>query len=71
LLPTARESWVNETVDALGMSPRQAAETGGDARAELDAILDDMQWSNDHNRDQGKPPTMDVAWIRRELGVPA
>lgn len=70
LLRTTRESWV-DTPNRLGMTPREAAKVGGDVRRELEAILDDMQWYNDRNRDQGKSPTMDVAWIRKELGVPA
>lgn len=71
LLRATRQSWVDETIDVLGMSPRQAADAGGTARAELEAVLDDMQWTNDRYRDQGKPPTMGVAWIRSELGIPA
>ena len=71
LLHATRQSWVDETIDVLGMRPRQAADAGGTARAELEAVLDDMQWTNDRYRDQGKPPTMDVAWIRDELGTPA
>ncbi|MBI3686899.1 MAG: hypothetical protein HY241_06050 [Actinobacteria bacterium] len=53
------------------MTPREAARAGGDVRVELEAILDDMQWNNDRSRERGDPPTMDVAWIREELGLPA
>jgi hypothetical protein len=44
---------------------------GGEARTELEAILDDLQWSNDRNRERGRPSTMNVPWIREELGIPA
>jgi hypothetical protein len=30
-----------------------------------------MQWYNDHSREREERPTMDVAWIRKELGIPA
>jgi hypothetical protein len=65
MLRATRESWVNESIDARGMRPRQAAETGGDARAELQAILDDMHGSNDRNRDQGRP----ARWTSRGSAV--
>jgi hypothetical protein len=53
------------------MTPREAIKAGGDALIELQAIIDDMQWYNDRNRDRGEPSTMDIAWIRTELGLPA
>jgi len=65
------ESWVADTVDDLGMTPREAALAGGDARAELEMLLDDMEWRNDREAEFGRPVLMDVAWIRRELGVGA
>jgi hypothetical protein len=69
-LHIASESWVDTPI-SLGLTPREAARAGGEARAELKAILDDMQWHNDRNREQGKPSTMNVSWIREELGIPA
>lgn len=60
------KSWV-DTPMAVGLTPREAALAGGEARAELEAILDDMQWQNDRHREQGRPPTMNVALIREEL----
>jgi hypothetical protein len=65
------ESWVADTVDDLGMTPREAALAGGDARAELEMLLDDMDWRNDREAELGRPILMDVAWIRRELGIGA
>jgi hypothetical protein len=69
-LRTACESWVDAPVPLLKMTPREAAEAGGEVGAELEALLDDMQWNNDRNREQGKPATMDITWIREELGIP-
>lgn len=69
-LHSASESWVDVSVPSLGMTPSEAALAGGEARAELEALLDDMQWHNDRNRERGNPPTMDVPWIREELGIP-
>jgi hypothetical protein len=64
------ESWV-DTVNDLGMTPREAALAGGDARAELKMMLDDLDWNNDRQTELGRPILMDVAWIRRELGIEA
>jgi hypothetical protein len=69
-LQLAAEPWV-DTPLSLGLTPREAALAGGEARTELEAILDDLQWHNDRNRELGKPPAMDVSWIREELGIPA
>jgi hypothetical protein len=65
------ESWVDTTIDRLGMTPRAAARAGGEARAELEMLVDDLEWHNDRQAEEGKPALMDVAWIRGELGVPA
>jgi tetratricopeptide (TPR) repeat protein len=62
------ESWV-DTVNDLGMTPREAARAGGSARTELEMLLDDMDWSNDRQAERGRPILMDVAWIRQELGI--
>ncbi len=70
MLRTTRKSWV-DTPNSLGMTPREAANAGGDVRRELAALLDDMQWCNDRSLERGERPTMDVAWIRKELGIPA
>ena len=70
MLRTHRESWV-ETVSDLGMTPREAALAGGDARAEVEMMLDDLDWNNDRQAGLGRPILMDVAWIRRELGIGA
>lgn len=65
------QSWLNTTtINALDMTPRQAATVDGDPRTELKAILDDIQWYNDRNGERGELPTMDVAWVRKELGIP-
>ncbi|SRR6266566_591134 len=68
---THSESWAADTVDDLGMTPREAALAGGGARAELEMLLDDMDWRNDREAELGRPVLMDVAWIRRELGIEA
>jgi hypothetical protein len=63
------ESWL-DTPLGHGLTPRQAAKAGGDARVELEAILDDMQWRAERLREEGKPPPMDVDRLRREVGIP-
>jgi hypothetical protein len=70
MLRTHRESWV-DTVNDLGMTPREAALAGGDAQAEVEMMLDDLDWNNDRQADLGRPILMDVDWIRRELGIEA
>jgi hypothetical protein len=70
MLRTQRESWV-DTVSDLGMTPREAAMAGGEARAELEMLLDDLDWNNDLQAELGKPVLMGVKWIRRELGIEA
>jgi hypothetical protein len=29
-----------------------------------------MEWRNDREADRGRPPLVDVAWIRRQLSIP-
>ncbi len=65
------ESWVNTTIDALGMTPREAARAGGKARAELGMLLNDLDWRNDRQGEQGRPALMNVAWTARELATAA
>ena len=60
-----------DTVNDLGMTPREAALTDGDARAEVEMMLDDMDWHNDREAEFLRPILMDVAWIRREPGIEA
>jgi hypothetical protein len=55
------ESWVNTTIDALGMTPREAARAGGKARTELGMLLNDLDWRNDRQAEQGRPALMNVA----------
>jgi len=62
---------VDTPIDNLGMTPREAAGAGGDARTELEMLVDDLDWNEDRQAEAGKPALMDVAWIRRELGIPA
>jgi SEC-C motif len=71
ILRATRESWVDSAVNSLGMTPREAARAGGDTLIELEAILDDVQWHSDRSLERGDLPTMDVAWLRDELGLPA
>ncbi len=68
---TQSESWVDTTIDSLGMTPRESARAGGDARTELEMLLDDQDWRNDRETETGQPALMDVAWTRQELGIPA
>jgi hypothetical protein len=65
------ESWVDTTIDTLGMTPREAARAGGDARTELEMLLDDQDWRNDREAERGEPALADVSWTRQELGIPA
>ena len=65
------ESWVDTTIDTFGTTPREAARADGDARTELEMLLDDLDWRNDRQAEAGKPALMDVAWIRRELDISA
>jgi hypothetical protein len=63
------ESWLDTPV-CHGLTPRQATKAAGDARVELAAILDDMQWRAERLREEGKPPPpMDVDLLRREVGL--
>lgn len=60
------EEWLSEPVPALGgRTPRQAAEDPS-VRGELEALLDDFEWAD---RRSANPLTMDVARLRRELGL--
>lgn len=65
------KSWVDTTIDRLGMTPREAARAGGQAGTELEMLVDDLEWHNDRQAEAGKPALMDVAWIRRELTTPS
>ncbi|GIH68109.1 SEC-C metal-binding domain-containing protein [Sphaerimonospora thailandensis] len=57
-------SWVDQSIPALGgLTPREAVARGGAARADLDALLDDFEWSAD------QPQAMSAARIRRLLGI--
>jgi hypothetical protein len=38
------ESWVDTAIGILGMTPREAARAGGKARAELEMLVDDLDW---------------------------
>ena len=63
----AEVNWVDESVPALGgLTPREAV---GDpnARAELEALLDDMAWNQ---RKPGGAGLMDPSRIRALLGIP-
>jgi len=70
LLRATWRSWVDAPND-LGITLREAVKAGGDARRELEAILDHKQWRDDRMQEQDEPSAMEVAWIRKELGVPA
>jgi hypothetical protein len=68
-LDQTRRAWL-DTPDSLGVTPREAAAAGGEPRRELESMLDDMEWTDARQRQQGQAPTMDVARIRAELGIP-
>ena len=64
-------SWVDQEVAIFGMTPRAAAASGYPGlRRKLEMELDDMEWRNDREADRGRPPLVDVAWIRRQLSIP-
>ncbi len=64
-------SWVDQEVAIFGMTPRAAAASGDPGlRRKLEMELDDMEWRNDREADRGRPPLVDVAWIRRQLSIP-
>jgi hypothetical protein len=59
--------WLDQTLPALeGRTPRQAAAEGGSALAELQALLDDIQWQGDTSGGG-----MSATRIRRHLGLSA
>jgi hypothetical protein len=59
------QRWLDQQLPALdGRTPRQAAAEGGNALAELHALLDDIQWQAD-NSGGG----MSAARIRHHLGL--
>lgn len=49
----------------------EAARAGGKARAELGMLLNDLDWRNDRQAEQGRPARMNVAWTARELATAA
>ena len=57
-----QQRWLDQSLPGLdGRTPRQAAAEGGAALAELNAILDDIEW-----RSTG---LMNADWLRAELGL--
>lgn len=59
------QRWVDEAIPALGgLSPREAAEQGGEALAELRALLDDLDWMH-----QRQDSAMSGERIREMLGI--
>ncbi len=52
---THSESWV-DTVNYIGMTPREAVLAGGDARAEVEMLVDDMDWRNDCEAEASADP---------------
>ncbi|MGH3518514.1 MAG: SEC-C metal-binding domain-containing protein [Haloechinothrix sp.] len=57
--------WVDESIPALGgRTPREAVAQGGAAWAELNALLDDLDWTNRRQGGQG----MSAERIRKLLG---
>jgi hypothetical protein len=57
-----QQRWLDQSLPGLdGRTPRQVAAEGGAALAELNAILDDIEW-----RSTGM---MDADWLRVELGL--
>ena len=49
--------------DAPRGGPRGRASDG------LEMLLDDIQWRESREAEAGQPPRMDLAWVRRELGL--
>ena len=67
--PGHTRAWVNMVVDSLGMTPREAVRAGGRARDGLEMLVDDLEWRESRQAEAGEPPLMDIAWVRRELGL--
>jgi hypothetical protein len=64
------EKWLNDPIPKLGdLSPRQAVATP-EGRAEVIELLKVSEYMADEREARGEAPLMDLARIRRELGLP-
>jgi hypothetical protein len=62
--------WLNTPIPALNdLSPRQAVATP-EGRAKVIQLLKSMEYLEDGRRESGEPMMMDIARLRRELGLP-
>jgi hypothetical protein len=62
--------WLDSPAPALNnLSPRQVVNTP-EGRAEVLEMLKVAEYLDDNRRATGQPPVMDIARIRRELGLP-
>ena len=63
-------AWLDTSLEALdGLSPREAVKHP-DGRAEVIELLKVMEYYESAKRQAGEPAAMDLALIRRELGLP-
>ena len=63
--------WLNNPIPALGnLSPRQAANIP-EHRDKVIELLKQLEYMEDERQARGEPPAMDVARIRRDLGLPS
>lgn len=67
--PGHTRAWVDMAIDSLGMTPREAARAGGRAGDTLEMLVGDLEWRESRQAEAGEPPLMDIAWVRRELGL--
>lgn len=68
IVRSQEQRWLSEPVPALGGRTPIEAAADPEARRELDALLDDFEWADQHS---SAPRTMDVSRLRRELGLTA
>ncbi len=69
LLDQYTAEWLETPIPALNhLSPRQAVKTP-EGRAEISELLKYLEYLDDERRERGDPATMDLARIKRELGL--
>jgi hypothetical protein len=70
MMERTTQEWLDAPIPALNnLTPRQAAQTP-EGRAEVLERLKLSEYFEDERRARGEPPLIDLARIRRELGLP-
>jgi hypothetical protein len=70
MMERTTQEWLDAPMPALNnLTPRQAAQTP-EGRAEVLERLKLSEYFEDERRARGEPPVIDIARIRRELGLP-